>query len=131
VNIKDVEERKDGKMDQFFVKPLGNRVLVRLAMIERKTPGGIVQPQLGVNDVVAAIVLLKGLDVSDDLPIKVGDIVHFNTGSGQPIAQNTEVLYVVSGDALIAVEDPSSVKIVEAEDTPTKSRILVAPKTIN
>lgn len=113
------------------VRPIGNRILVEDVYIERVTKGGIIKAVATTSTGGAVVAVGVVLDIGDGVPvdaIETGEIVHFNALSAQPITTNDKTYQVVSYDAILAVEDPGSVKILTDEEAEAGERRIVDPK---
>ena len=112
------------------VKPMGNRVLVEDVYVERITKGGIIKAVSSTSTGGAMVSVGVVMDIGDGVPVdalETGEIVHFNTLSAQPITTNDKTYQIVSYDAILAVEDPSTVKILTDEEAETSERRIVNP----
>lgn len=98
-------------MSKTFLKPLGDRVVVKVVEMEEKTSGGILLPQTAKEKPQEAEVLAVGpgklLDDGKRAPMDVreGDRVVFAKYAGTEIkAQGEEVLVISEKDILAIVE---------------------------
>lgn len=95
-------------------KPLGNRVLVDIARVQRVTEGGIIQPVTAVGDVICGEILAIGSGVSAE--IRPGNIVHFHKGAMMPVAGPRGALGIVMGDAVLCTEDKKDLHLMSPEE---------------
>jgi len=86
------------------VKPLGDRVLVKIKESETKTAGGIIIPQTAQEKTQTGVVVAVGTD-SDVIKVKVGDEVMYDKYAGTQIKiDGTEHLIVKMSDILAILE---------------------------
>ena len=85
------------------VKPLGDRVLVKMVEMETKTAGGILIPQTAQEKTQEGVVLAVGED--EAIKVKVNDRVIYDKYAGTTIkAGGEEQLILKNSDILAKVE---------------------------
>lgn len=86
------------------VKPLGDRVLVKMEKEEEKTKGGLFIPETAQEKTQIANVVAVG-DDKDEIKVKVKDRVMFDKYAGTQIKiDNEDHLILSMGDILAVVE---------------------------
>jgi chaperonin GroES len=86
------------------VKPLGDRVLVKIKESETKTAGGIIIPQTAQEKTQTGVVVAVGTD-SDAIKVKVGDEVMYDKYAGTQIKiDGVEHLIVKMSDILAILQ---------------------------
>ncbi|GAB6277356.1 MAG: co-chaperone GroES [Rectinema sp.] len=86
------------------VKPLGERVLVKIKESESKTAGGIIIPQTAQEKTQTGVVVAVGTD-ADVIKVKVGDEVMYDKYAGTQIKMDgAEHLIVKMSDILAVLE---------------------------
>jgi chaperonin GroES len=86
------------------VKPLGDRVLVKIKESESKTAGGIIIPQTAQEKTQTGIVVAVGTD-TEVIKVKADDEVMYDKYAGTQIKVNgVEHLLVKMGDILAILE---------------------------
>lgn len=96
-------------MAKTFLKPLGDRVVVKVVEQEEKTSGGILLPQTAKEKPQEAEVLAVGPGkLLDDgkraaLEVRVGDRVVFAKYAGTEIKSQGEELLVISEKDILAI----------------------------
>jgi chaperonin GroES len=83
------------------VKPLGNRLLIKPVVEEKKTEGGIVLPDTAKEKPMRAEVVALGT-LDDDVDINVGDHVIFAKYSGTEIKIDDEDYILIDVDDILA-----------------------------
>ena len=83
------------------VKPLGDRVLLRVLMQEEKTSGGIYIPATAQEKTQEGIVVAVG--DSEDIKVKIDERVIYDKYAGTQIKVDNEEHLVVKMDDIIAV----------------------------
>ncbi|AEX86279.1 molecular chaperone GroES [Marinitoga sp. 1135] len=83
------------------VKPLGNRLLIKPVIEEKKTEGGIVLPDTAKEKPMRAEVVAIGT-IDDDVEINVGDHVVFAKYSGTEIKIDDEDYIIIDVDDILA-----------------------------
>ncbi|OQY09993.1 MAG: co-chaperone GroES [Marinitoga sp. 4572_148] len=83
------------------VKPLGNRLLIKPVIEEKKTEGGIVLPDTAKEKPMRAEVVAIGT-IDDDVEINVGDHVIFAKYSGTEIKVDDEDYILIDVDDILA-----------------------------
>jgi chaperonin GroES len=93
------------------VKPLSDRVLIKVQESETKTAGGIIIPQTAQEKTQTGVVVSVGPGVRDDsgkliaLEVKVGDKVMYDKYAGTQIKiDSAEHLIVKMADILAVIE---------------------------
>ena len=84
------------------IKPLGDRILLKAAEIEKKTAGGIYIPETAQEKTQEGIVLAVG-DDKDAINIKVKDHVIYDKYAGTTIKVEGEEQLVVKMSDILAV----------------------------
>lgn len=86
------------------VKPLSDRVLIKIKESETKTAGGIIIPQTAQEKTQVGIVVAVGTD-KDVIKVKEGDEVMYDKYAGTQIKiENVEHLIVKMADILAVLE---------------------------
>jgi chaperonin GroES len=91
------------------VKPLGERVFVKVSASEEKTAGGILLPDTAkekpqVGEIVATGPGKRGEDgARQDLEVKVGDKVLYSKYAGTDIKLGTEEYVLISEKDILAI----------------------------
>jgi chaperonin GroES len=86
------------------VKPLGDRVLVKLQYAEEKTAGGIIIPDTAQEKTQQGVVLAVGDD--EAIKVKVKDKIMYDKYAGTTIKVNgEEQLILKMADIIAKVED--------------------------
>lgn len=83
------------------IKPLGERVLVKMVEAEAKTAGGILIPQTAQEKTQEGIVLAVGTD--EGIKVKVKDRVIYDKYAGSTIKVEGEEQLILKMDDLLAV----------------------------
>ncbi len=83
------------------IKPLGERVLVKMVEAEAKTAGGILIPQTAQEKTQEGIVLAVGTD--EEIKVKVKDRVIYDKYAGSTIKVEGEEQLILKMDDLLAV----------------------------
>lgn len=82
------------------VKPLGDRVLIKIKESETKTAGGIIIPQTAQEKTQTGVVVAVGTD-KDVIKVKAGDEVMYDKYAGTQVKiDNVEHLIVKMSDIL-------------------------------
>ncbi len=86
------------------IKPLGDRVLVKLEEVEEKTAGGIFIPQTAQEKTQTGIVEAVGED--ETIQVKAGQKVMYDKYAGTQVSDNdgTDYLLVSYPDILAIIE---------------------------
>lgn len=86
------------------VKPIGDRVLVKIKESETKTAGGIIIPQTAQEKTQTGVVVAVGTD-TDVIKVKVGDEVMYDKYAGTQIKiDGVEHLIVKMPDILAILQ---------------------------
>ena len=86
------------------VKPLGDRVLVKIEESESKSAGGIIIPQTAQEKTQTGTVVAIGTD-TDVIKVKAGDKIMYDKYAGTQIKLNgVEHLLVKMGDILAVLD---------------------------
>ena len=83
------------------IKPLGERVLVKMVEAEAKTAGGILIPQTAQEKTQEGIVLAVGTD--EEIKVKVKDRVIYDKYAGSTIKVDGEEQLILKMDDILAV----------------------------
>jgi chaperonin GroES len=87
------------------VKPLGERLLIKPIVEEKKTAGGIVLPDAAKEKPMKAEIVEVG-KLSEDCVLKVGDKVIYNKYSGTEIKIDEEDYIIIDvNDILAKIEE--------------------------
>jgi chaperonin GroES len=88
------------------VKPLGDRILVKIKESETKTAGGIIIPQTAQEKTQTGVVIAVGTGTEKEpITVKAGDEVMYDKYAGTQIKINgTEHLIVKMSDVLAVLE---------------------------
>ncbi|MFA5513396.1 MAG: co-chaperone GroES [Sphaerochaetaceae bacterium] len=85
------------------IKPLGDRVLVKMEEVQEKTASGIFIPQTAQEKTQIAEVLAVGDDES--IKVKKGDKILYDKYAGTAVkADGKELLIISNGDILAVIE---------------------------
>lgn len=85
------------------IKPMGDRVLVRMEQIQEKTAGGIFIPQTAQEKTQIAEVLEIGSD--ETITVKKGDKVMYDKYTGTSVKANGEEFLILHMSDILAVID--------------------------
>lgn len=86
------------------VKPLGDRVLIKMKEVETKTASGLFIPQTAQEKTTTGTVVAVG-DDKDTITVKVGQKVMYDKYAGTSIKiDNVDHLIVSMGDLIAIVE---------------------------
>jgi len=85
------------------IKPMGDRVLVRMEQIQEKTAGGIFIPQTAQEKTQIAEVLEIGND--ETITVKKGDKVMYDKYAGTSVKANGEEFLILHMSDILAVLD--------------------------
>jgi len=85
------------------VKPLGDRVLVKMEQEEEKTKSGLYIPETAQEKTQIAAVVAIGDD--EEITVKVGDKILFDKYAGTTVKiENDDHLILSMGDVLAVIE---------------------------
>ena len=84
------------------IKPLGDRVLLKVAEGEQKSSGGIYIPETAQEKTQEGVVIAIG-DDKDAIKVKVKDRVMYDKYAGTTIKVNGEERLIVKGDDILAI----------------------------
>ncbi len=84
------------------IKPLGDRVLLKVSEGEQKSSGGIYIPETAQEKTQEGVVVAIG-DDKDAIKVKVKDRVMYDKYAGTTIKVNGEERLIVKGDDILAV----------------------------
>lgn len=86
------------------IKPLGDRVLVKMEQVEEKTAGGIFIPQTAQEKTQTATVVAVG-DDKDAITVKIGDKIMYDKYAGTAVKiEGVEHLLLHIADIMAVVE---------------------------
>ena len=86
------------------IKPLGDRVLIKVEEVEEKTAGGLYIPQTAQEKTQTGVVEAIG-DDKDVITVKVGDKIMYDKYAGTSIkVDGVESLLVRMSDILAVIE---------------------------
>jgi chaperonin GroES len=83
------------------VKPLGNRVLIKVKESEEKTKGGLFIPQTAQEKTQSGTIMAIGTD--EAIKVKVGDEILYDKYAGTQIKIDEVDHLILSGDDILAV----------------------------
>lgn len=83
-----------------MIKPLGDRVLVKVKASETKTAGGLVIPQASQEKTQEGIVEAVG---SSDVVVKVGEQVMYDKYAGTPLKIDGQDYLIIKSEDILAV----------------------------
>lgn len=83
------------------VKPLGERVLIKVKASEEKTSGGLIIPQASQEKTQEGTVTAVG--ESDKITVKVGDNVMYDKYAGTSLKINGEDYLIIKAEEILAV----------------------------
>jgi chaperonin GroES len=83
------------------IKPLGDRVLVKVKLEEEKTSGGIFIPQTAQEKTQQGTVMAVG--DSEDIKVKVNDVIIFDKYAGTTIKTDGEEQLILKAQDILAV----------------------------
>ncbi len=84
------------------IKPLGDRVLVKIEQVEEKTASGIFIPQTAQEKTQTAVVVEVG-DDEDVIKVKAGDKVMYDKYAGTSIKVDGEEHLLLSMSDILAI----------------------------
>ncbi len=84
------------------LKPLGDRVIVKMKESESKTAGGLYIPQTAQEKTQSGIVVAIG-DDSDAIKVKVGQEILYDKYAGTSIKVDGEEQLVIKADDILAI----------------------------
>jgi chaperonin GroES len=99
------------------LKPLGDRVIVKVVEAEEKTKGGIILPDTAKDRPQEGEVVAVGsgrlLDNGERVPleVKVGDRVVFSKYGGTEVKVDDEEYLIIRESDLLAVREPVAAKV--------------------
>lgn len=85
------------------IKPMGDRVLVKMEQIQEKTAGGIFIPQTAQEKTQIAEVLEIGSD--ETITVKKGDKVMYDKYAGTSVKANGEEFLILHMSDILAIID--------------------------
>ncbi|MBW4827384.1 MAG: co-chaperone GroES [Clostridiaceae bacterium] len=89
------------------IKPLGDRVVIKMIEVEEKTKSGIVLPSSAKEEPQMAEVVAIGPDIENDEKkseqVKIGDKVIFSKYSGTEVKLDKEEYTIVKLNDILAV----------------------------
>ncbi|MCE1206826.1 MAG: co-chaperone GroES [Spirochaetia bacterium] len=86
------------------IKPLGDRILVKMKESETKTASGIIIPQTAQEKTQTGVVVAVGTD-ADVIKVKVGDEIMYDKYAGTQVKiDGAEHLIVKMSDILAVIE---------------------------
>ena len=83
------------------VKPLGERVLIKVKAAEEKTSGGLIIPQASQEKTQEGTVTAIG--ESDKIAVNVGDTVMYDKYAGTSFKINGEDYLIIKSEEILAV----------------------------
>lgn len=88
-----------------MIKPLGERVVIKVAETEETTASGFVLPSSAKEKEQFGEVVQVGPEIEDEDGVKVGDTVFFKNYSGTEVEYNGESFLIIELKDLLAVLD--------------------------
>jgi chaperonin GroES len=85
------------------IRPLGDRLLIKIQVESEKTSGGIIIPKQQQQKTDTAIVLRIGKQIIGECDLKEGDIIVYDKYAGQPLIVDDEEFVVIKMDDILAV----------------------------
>ena len=86
-----------------MLKPLGKRVIIKVAEAEEKSAGGLVLPSSAKEKQQIGEILAVGSGVDAEAGVKVGDTVIFKAFTGTEVTDLGETFLIIEFDDLLAV----------------------------
>lgn len=83
------------------IKPLGERVLIKVKASETKTSGGLVIPQTSQEKTQEGDVIAVG--ESDKITVKAGDHVMYDKYAGTQIKMDGEDYLIIKNEEILAI----------------------------
>lgn len=83
------------------VKPLGERVLIKVKASEEKTSGGLIIPQASQEKTQEGTVVAVG--ESDKITVKAGDNVMYDKYAGTSLKINGEDHLIIKAEEILAI----------------------------
>lgn len=84
------------------IKPLGDRVLVKIEEVEEKTASGIYIPQTAQEKTQSAVVVAVG-DDKDAIKVKPGDKIMYDKYAGTSVTVDDEEHLLLSMQDVLAI----------------------------
>lgn len=88
-----------------MIKPLGKRVVIKVAEAEETTASGFVLPSSAKEKEQFGEIIEVGPEIEEKDGVKAGDTVFFKSFSGTEVEHNGEVILIIEYKDLLAVLD--------------------------
>lgn len=86
-----------------MIKPLGKRVVIKVAETEETTASGFVLPSSAKEKEQYGEIVAVGPDIEEKDGVKVGDTVFFKSFTGTEVEFDNETLMIIEHKDLLAV----------------------------
>ncbi|MGO4927825.1 co-chaperone GroES [Fundicoccus sp. Sow4_D5] len=86
-----------------MLKPLGERVIIKVAEVEEKSAGGLVLPSSAKEKQQIGEVIAVGPSIEAEDGVAVGDQVIFKSYTGTEVTDQGETYLIIELDDLLAV----------------------------
>ncbi|MBA5729195.1 co-chaperone GroES [Aerococcaceae bacterium INB8] len=86
-----------------MIKPLGKRVVIKVAETEETTASGFVLPSSAKEKEQYGEIVAVGPEIEEKDGVKVGDTVFFKNYSGTEVEHDNESLMIIEHKDLLAV----------------------------
>ena len=86
-----------------MLKPLGERVVIKVAQVEEKTAGGLVLPSSAKEKQQIGEILAIGNGVDSDEGVNIGDTVFFKAYSGTEVTDMGQEYLIIDLENVLAV----------------------------
>lgn len=86
-----------------MLKPLGERVVIKVAEVEEKSAGGLVLPSSAKEKQQIGEIIAVGNEIDSEDGVKIGDTVIFKTYTGTEVTDAGQTYLVIELDDLLAV----------------------------
>ncbi len=83
------------------IKPLGDRVLIKIAKSETKTNSGLYIPETAQEKTQEGVIVAIGTD--EEISVKIGDIVLYDKYAGNNLKIGNEEHLILKNDDIIAI----------------------------
>jgi len=83
------------------IKPLGDRVLIKIAESETKTNSGLYIPETAQEKTQEGTVVAIGTD--EEISVKIGDVVLYDKYAGNNLKVNNAEHLILRNDDIIAI----------------------------
>lgn len=86
-----------------MLKPLGERVVIKVAEVEEKSAGGLVLPSSAKEKQQIGEIIAVGNEIDSEDGVKIGDTVIFKAYTGTEVTDAGQTYLVIELDDLLAV----------------------------